>query len=349
VRLARANVRSGPARGRAGPPPCWPGHRSPAELAALYADYGKDAVTSSFDQWTEIEADIAAGNDGNQHPHAGPARTGGPARPATNRLERGAPDMTMPQSMPTPIPTPPHNHKTAQAEITLELPDDTHVQVGVYLFTDGIMGLPVTQRWPGHCGAIGTVHLVHEGRPSEALHRFSYLPKIVRVLLARAGMPADYTGGVITIRPNTYHGTAEAEVEFADPDDLVPELENALAEAGWTLHLNTARSDKIGLAVPRGLYYAADTSVKPQPAPAPRGLVYGAPVSARRDGLDEHVFPADPQWPGGLELKLRDDRMVEIHVPGATATLEALRSYGPKKGKREPGCYALLWFEPREG
>ena len=45
------------------------------------------------------------------------------------------------------------------------------------------------------------------------------------------------------------------------------EFENALAVAGWTLHLNTARSDKIGLAVPRGLYYAADTPVTPQ-APA---------------------------------------------------------------------------------
>ena len=87
----------------------------------------------------------------------------------------------------------------------------------------------------------------------------------------------------------------------------------------------------------------------PRPRPLRRGWRTARRCPLAGTGWTSTYFRAGPHWPGGLELKLRDDRMVEIHAPGATASLEALRSYGPKKDKREPGCYALLWFEPREG
>ena len=100
--------------------------------------------------------------------------------------------MTQPTTtMPAPIPAPPHNHRTAQIDITLDLPDDTEAQVSVYLFTDEILGLPEAQRWPGHCAAMGTVHVTGYGLASQNLHRLSYLPRVVRTVLAQAALPTD--------------------------------------------------------------------------------------------------------------------------------------------------------------
>jgi hypothetical protein len=60
---------------------------------------------------------------------------------------------------------------------------------------------------------------------------------------------------------------------------------------------------------------------------------HGTSVSTRSDqyGLDKQMFPADPDWPDGLELFIYDDGRVKIGG-WHTATVEAVRTFASITG-----------------
>lgn len=143
--------------------------------------------------------------------------------------------------LPTPIAKPPRPHATAKATITFTEPDAP--EVAVLLFTD----LPPAGKrdmiYPGFAWTGGEIRVPAQGRAADMFPscRSEWLPKLQEALAAAGyrgfGPPrtGHYRNGQVAVHANPAHGTGEATAFFAGPDGLLATLEDAFAEAGWTL------------------------------------------------------------------------------------------------------------------
>ena len=132
--------------------------------------------------------------------------------------------------MHNPIPRPDGGDATAKFAVEFE---DGCTASG-YLFTDGIA--PKGYVIPGYAWTGGQIRVKGGGKKSERhpRGRAAWLPA-VRTSRTRAGYPAEFAAGRVTVHANAGHGTGEAEAEFDEPGGLLAALEDAMTVAGWTL------------------------------------------------------------------------------------------------------------------
>jgi hypothetical protein len=149
---------------------------------------------------------------------------------------------------PAPVPTE-RPHGTAKATLTF---DNSPARADLYLFTDLA---PAGQGWVyrgfAATGGEVAVHRLDHRPGDDNACKFptcrAQWPAYTRAALAEAGYEAQFGSGTIAVKANPLHGTGEAFAQFDGPETFLAAIEDAFAEAGWTL-IGTAGSWRVPAA-----------------------------------------------------------------------------------------------------
>lgn len=212
--------------------------------------------------------------------------------------------------MRTPVPTPARPHGTAK--FTIEF-DDGASGTG-YLFTNGIA--PKGYVFAGVAWTGGEL-VINPAPGGERAENFpagrAGWPVKLREARHAAGWDAQFGAGRIVVPANPGHGTGTARVAFGNAETFLAAMEDAMAEAGWTLVTGPLPETDVtaSLLAPGG------------------ALRNGAPTSRRVEQrrLDTHTLPGGPHWPGGLLFEVHDDGRVKVAALSATVVVSSVRGY----------------------
>jgi hypothetical protein len=211
--------------------------------------------------------------------------------------------------MRTPVPTPARPHGTAK--FTIEF-DDSAAGTG-YLFTNGIAPKGYVFAGVAWTGGEVVINAAPGGERSETFPpgRANW-PAKIREARAAAGWDAEFDGGRITVMANHGHGTGTAEARFTSAETFLAAMEDAMAEAGWTLVTGPLPEVDVTEAL----------------LASGGALRNGAPASRRNDRqrLDEHTLPGGPHWPAGLVIQVYDDGRVKVAATDATVVVSSVRA-----------------------